>query len=155
MISSKRIIIAFGLVVTLLACKSYRQQEEEMPDSRTRGTIRISADESFRPIIDAQVAVFESNHPLANIIVDYKPEADCLRDMLVDSVRMVIATRPNTEAEKNRVADTFRTELSSLVLAYDAIAVIGHPQNEDSFFTMTEIREVLTGRFKRNLIAVF
>ena len=117
--------------------------------------IRVSADESFKPVIDAQVQVYESNHPNARIMVEYKPEADCLRDMLVDSVRMIIATRGNTQEELEAVADSLQTELKSLVVARDAIAVIVHPESEDSFFTMSEIREILNGRFKKNLIPVF
>src|SRR5687767_8911782 len=111
--------ICLAIIIALTGCKSFEEKEMEKPDSLRRGTIRISADESFKPIIDAQVQVFESNNRTAHIIVDYKPEADCLKDMLVDSVRMVIVTRSHTEAEKNLVADSFKTELRSLAVAYD------------------------------------
>ena len=148
-------VIFFGALFLCSACKSYREQEQEMPDTWRRGTLRVSADESFKPIIDAQVQVYESNHPGARILVDYKPEAECLKDMLVDSVRMIIATRGYAESEKNAVADSLKTELRDLVLARDAIAVITNPQSPDSFFTMGEIREVLTGRSNKKLIPVF
>ncbi|HEX5652365.1 MAG TPA: substrate-binding domain-containing protein [Chitinophagaceae bacterium] len=150
------ILIGIGLCCLFgVACKSYREQEAEKTDTRYRGTIRISADESFKPVIDEQVQVYESNNPGTRILVDYKPEADCLKDMLTDSVRMIIATRANTESEKNAVSDSLKTELVNLVLARDAIAVITHPQSTDSFFTMNEIREVLKGNFNKNLIPVF
>ena len=136
----------------LASCKSYEEKNKELPDTYRRGMIRVSADESFKPVIDAQVQVYESNHPNARIMVEYKPEADCLRDMLVDSVRMIIATRGNTQEELEAVADSLQTELKSLVVARDVIAVIVHPESEDSFFTMSEIREILNGRFKKNLI---
>jgi phosphate transport system substrate-binding protein len=42
-----------------------------------------------------------------------------------------------------------------MVVARDAVAVIVHPQAEDSLFTMTDIRNILTGGFKKNLIPVF
>jgi phosphate transport system substrate-binding protein len=42
-----------------------------------------------------------------------------------------------------------------LSLAYDAIAVIVHPSAKDSLFTMTELKEILQGKFKKNLIPVF
>ena len=96
------IIVGIGLSCLLgISCKSYREQEADKTDTRFRGTIRISADESFKPVIDEQVQVYESNNPGTRILVDYKPEADCLKDMLTDSVRMIIATRVNTESEKN------------------------------------------------------
>lgn len=139
----------------LSGCKTYEEKDKEKPDTWRRGTIRVSADESFKPVIDAQVQVYESHYPNARIIVDYKAEADCLRDMLVDSVRMIIATRENTQLEKEAVADSLKTELKSLVIARDAIAVIVHPESEDSFFTMTEIKDILKGSFNKTLIPVF
>lgn len=146
-------MFACGLLVT--GCKSYKEQEKELPDTYKRGTIRVSADESFKPIIDAQVQVYESNHPGTKIIVDYKPEADCLRDMLVDSVRMVIATRKPSAAEKEAVSDSLKVGVEDLVVARDAVAVIVNPQSEDSFFSMKEIKAILQGNFNKNLIPVF
>src|SRR5688572_29066161 len=142
-------------VIVFAACGSYEEKRKRLPDNYRIGYMRISADESFKPVIDAQVQVYQSNNPSTRIFVDYKPEAECLKDMLTDSVRMIIATRKNTQAEERKVADSFDTELQSLVIARDAIAVIANPQSEDSFFTMKEIKDILTGRFNKNLIPVF
>jgi phosphate transport system substrate-binding protein len=143
------------MVLLTAGCKSYRQQDAEKPDTPIRGTIHISADESFKPVIDEQVQVYESNHPDARIIVHYKPEAECLKDMLIDSIRMVMVTRASSATEKSIVADSLKTELKETVIARDAIAVITHPESEDSFFTMNEIKDILRGRFNKNLIPVF
>jgi len=42
-----------------------------------------------------------------------------------------------------------------MVIAYDAVAVIVNPMSPDSLFTMTEIKDILKGKFKKNLIPVF
>ena len=149
---------SIGLMVCWICfngCKSYKQQDDELPDTPNRGTIHISADESFKPIIDAQVQVYESNHPDTHILVDYKPEAECLKDMLVDSVRMIIATRYYTAAEKDLVADSLKVALYNMVLARDAIAVIMNPESEVQYFTRDDIRKILQGKFTKNLIPVF
>lgn len=146
--------ILFLCAVCFVACKSYKEQEEELSDTYKRGTIHVSADESFKPVIDEQVKVYEARHPDTHIVVDYKPEADCLKDMLTDSVRMIIATRRSNEAEKRMVADSLKIEAKDLVLARDAIAVIVHPQSPDSFFTMSEVKAILNGNFNKNLIPV-
>ena len=151
----KGLLIICACWLLMPGCKSYDEQERELPDTYRRGTIRVSADESFKPIIDAQVQVYESNYPGTKILVDYKPEADCLRDMLVDSVRMVIATRKSSVAEKEAVADSLKIGLEDLVVARDAVAVIINPQSADSFFTMNEIKAILRGDFNKNLIPVF
>ncbi|MBM3415735.1 MAG: phosphate ABC transporter substrate-binding protein, PhoT family [Bacteroidetes bacterium] len=142
-------------LLLLSACKSYDKQRDELPDNKYKGTIRVSADESFKPIIDEHIKIYESQHSGASIRVEYKPEADCLRDLPNDSVRMVIATRPASEEEKEYISDSLKKNLRSMTVANDAIAVIVHPSSPDSLFTMQELREILTGKFKKNLIPVF
>jgi phosphate transport system substrate-binding protein len=130
-------------------------EETKPPDTFYQGTIHISCDESFRPVIDAQVAVYEASYPDAHIVVHYKPEADCLRDFFNDSIRMVIATRGPSEAEKAKVIDSLKMGTVSLTVARDAIALIVHPDAPDSFFTMNQIRELVSGKAKGNVIPVF
>lgn len=144
-----------GLLGSLIGCKSFDEQADELPDNRYKGTIRVSADESFRPVIDEHVKIYESQHPNTHILVDYKPEADCLRDLPNDSVRMVIATRGASEDEKEFVSDSLNKQLKNMTLAWDAIAVIVNPSDPDSLFTMEEIKQVLTGNFNKKLIPVF
>ena len=136
-------------------CQSYSDQKAKLMDTPERGTIRISVDESFKPVIDEEVKVYESNRPGTAIIVDYKPEAECLKDLLVDSIRMIIATRSFSESEKNFIVDSMKTSPQRMVVARDAVAVIVNPLAEDSLFTMQEIREILTGKFGKKLIPVF
>jgi phosphate transport system substrate-binding protein len=139
----------------LAGCKSYDEQEKERPDSPKRGTIRVSADESFKPIIDQMVMVYESNHPGTKINVDYKPEAECMKDLFNDSVRMIIATRDVSEEERDAMIDSLKIGPKSMVIARDGISVIVHPSEQDTLFTMHEIKQVLTGRYNKKLIPVF
>jgi phosphate transport system substrate-binding protein len=127
----------------------------DTPLSRTdSGTLYISCDESFKPAIDAQIQVYRFQYPKANIIVRYKPEADCLRDLLSDSVQIVIATRGASSREASLIADSLKQMTHSLTVAYDAIAVIVHPQSPDSLFTVQEIRDLFSGKSKKGLIPV-
>ena len=142
-------------ILFIVACKSYKQQSMELPDTRERGKIHVSADESFKPIVDELVQVYESNYPGTSIIVHYKPEADALKDFAVDSIRMVIATRGYNEYERAFLVDSMNVAPEKMIVARDAIAVIVHPEAEDSLFTMEELKEILKGRFKKNLIPVF
>jgi phosphate transport system substrate-binding protein len=136
-------------------CKSYKQQQDELPDTRTRGRINVSADESFKPIIDEQVQVFESNFPGTTINVAYKAEAECLKDLTNDSIRMIITTRGYSANEKQFMIDSLKMLPEKMVVARDAIAVIVNLQAPDSLFTMKEIRDILTGKFSKKLIPVF
>ena len=147
-------IIIYSLLFFILAgCKSGPDKPET--DGFKFGKIYISADESFKPVIDSQVQVYESSYPDADIIVNYKPEADCIKDLLVDSIRMVVITRKISEAEKETMLDSIDVVASQMILAFDAVAVIDNPSSSDSLFTMGEIREILKGNFNKTLIPVF
>jgi phosphate transport system substrate-binding protein len=124
-------------------------------DTHSKGKINISADESFKPVIEAQVQVYEADYPDVKLNVHYKPEADCLNDLLVDSVRMIIVTRYIDQNEKLFLEDSLKISPDQMMMAYDAIAVITHPDEEIRRFTMQDIREILQGKFRKNLIPVF
>jgi len=148
-------IICLCAVLAVYGCGSKGPRKPSPTDSWRKGTIIISADESFQPVIDSHIQVFEASNPEAKIRVHYKPEAACLEDLSVDSIRMVIVTRYLDEKEAGFIKDSFEIKPQQMLVAYDAIAVIVHPEAEDTLFTMEEIKQVLTGRFKKNLIPVF
>jgi len=130
-----------------LSCNSPDKVKTET-DSPTQGTIYISVDESFKPVIEEQIRVHKSSFPETNIIVSYKPESDCFRDLQKDSTRMVIVARGLTKEE----ASFFENQLSYSpqygILAYDAVAVIVNRQSPDSIFTLSKLRSILSGKDK-------
>ncbi|MBC7826358.1 MAG: substrate-binding domain-containing protein [Chitinophagaceae bacterium] len=131
------------LVIFLQGCKNAAQPD--IRDTTTSGTILISVDETFKPVIDSQIKVFESQFPQAKIIVQYKPEAECLRDLNRDSVRMVIVTRGLSEKEEKILTDTLSYKPSFGTIAFDAIAVITNNRSVDTAFTMEDIRSMVKG----------
>ena len=155
MINKKAFYWLFIFFAGLLSCKSNEEKNAALKDSPVRGSITISADESFKPIIDAQVQVYESNHRGTKINVEYKPEADCVADLLNDSIRMIISTIKLTEAERMSIVDSLKMRVSQLPIARDAIAVIVNPRSPDSLFDMTDIKMILTGTYSKPLIPVF
>lgn len=114
-------------------------------DDLKSGTIHISVDESFKPVIDSQIKVFTSLYPEANIIAHYKSEAECLKDLLNDSIRMVIVTRGLSEGEGNMLKDSLGFIPYWNKVANDAIAVIVNTKQPDSLFTMGDIRSLMNG----------
>ena len=148
-------IIVLCLLFLAIDCKSYKEKEDALPDNRNKGTINVSADESFKPVIDEMVQVYEANHPGTRIIVQYKPEAECLKDMLTDSIRLIIVTRHYNMEEKDLMVDSMKVSPRSMVIARDGIAVIVNPKAPDSLFRMSDIKAILTGKVKKNLIPVF
>jgi phosphate transport system substrate-binding protein len=135
-----------GVVLITSGCSSDgSKKEQRQMETTTSGTIHISVDESFKPVIDSQVQVFESLHPDAHVIVHYKPEAECLKDLETDSIRMVIVTRGLTEEERASLEKKFRFSPRFGPVAYDAIAVMVNNKSTDTAFTMQDIRSIAQG----------
>jgi phosphate transport system substrate-binding protein len=142
-----RFTLFFLLVLILGSCNRQIKKPKYIAgdDTLTSGTIQISADESFRPVIDSQIKVFLSQHPNARIIAHYKPEAECLKDLLNDSIRMVIVTRGLSEEEVKFYADTLQFTPIFGKIASDAIAVVVNNKSKDSIFSVSDIRSMLNG----------
>jgi len=147
-IASKRIkFISTWVVVFFVSVLAGCNNAEQKPfgDTTNSGTINISVDESFKPVIDSQIKVFEASYKDAKIIAHYKPEAECLKDLNNDSIRMVIITRALTDKEVDLL--TKKEQFSPLQgkIAYDAVALIVNNQAKDSIFDMTDVRSILKG----------
>ena len=112
-------------------------------DTPLKGTIHISVDETFKPVIIEQIKVYEASYPNTHIIADYKPEADCFRDLNRDSTRMIIVAKPLTADQKKAFEDKLSFRPQSDILAYDAVSVIVNNENKDSLFTIARLQKLL------------
>jgi len=94
----KQISATLLLASFLGACSN--NEPKQPTDTLSSGNIRISADESYCPIIEDELNVFDSSFPEAHIKVTYKPESECIKDFLNDSVRLILVTRELLPDEK-------------------------------------------------------
>ena len=136
----------FILVVALLIMSCNNNQPADNRDSPVKGRIHISVDETFRPVIEEQLRVHKASFPQTDIQVTYESEADCFRSLQQDSTRLVIVARGLTEPE----AEAYKKNLSFRpiygILAYDAIAVVISKERKDSFFTLRQLTDMLSGK---------
>jgi phosphate transport system substrate-binding protein len=140
------------VVVAGISCNNKRSQPT---DSGTTGTIHISVDESFKPIIEEQISVFQSSNPKVNIIAHYKTEADCWKDLLNDSIRMVVVTKNITQDEARYYYDSLGLYPKGELLASDAVALVVNRNAPDSVFTKEEVAGMLLGTGKMPYKPVF
>lgn len=125
-------------------------------DSPVEGTIHISVDESFKPVIDEQIKVYEATYPGTTIIVHYKPEADCFRDLYKDTLnRMIIVTRGLTSKESRFYADSLSYTPVSDAIAFDAITVVVNKNSTDTLFTIDRLQKQLSGKLNNGQWIVF
>ncbi len=114
-------------------------------ESGTSGDIYIAVDESFQPIMEAQIANFMGLYPDAKVTAIYLPGEDAIEAMLnSDSIRLVIATRELTR-EEERVLEAQTTSAKPSRLATDAIALVVNRDNQDTILTRDQMIGILTG----------
>lgn len=137
----------FGLyiaLVALLLAEACNNSSRRPPDTQTSGTIRISVDDSFKPLLDTEINVFENLFPEAHINASYKSERDCIIDLLNDSATMIIVTRPLSDSEQVYFK-SIKMPINSKPIARDAVTLIVNPANKDTNMTMHEIRAIMSG----------
>ncbi len=152
------------VIITALSCfmipfflTGCNDSEQKSPsDTMLSGTIRISIDESFKPVMEEQIRVFEKSFPQAHIIAEYKTEANCFKDFYNDTAnRMVIVTRGLTDDEDVYFMDTLKYYPRWSNIANDAITIIVNSKSNDTLFTLERLRNQLSGKINRDQKMVF
>lgn len=138
-------IYFFLLLFILNSCG----KSEKPIDTTTSGTIYIAADESIRPIVEAEEMVFESIYPDAHIDFLYVSEQDAVKLLLSDTVKTAILTRHLTDSEKKHFDETKIVPRYS-PFANDAIAIILNNTSIDTVFTLEQISNILCGNLNSN-----
>lgn len=122
-----------------VACKN--QDKVQGPtDTTSSGVIEISADESFAPVLNQEIDVFENEYDQASIIPIYKSEVDAINLLLQDSVYLAITTRTLTEGE-NAALEQKKLFAKPVLLATDAVALIINRENPDSLLSVAQLKK--------------
>ena len=117
-------------------------------DTYSSGAISFASDESFSPIIDEEVQVFESIYREAKLTPIYTNEYDAINMLMKDSIQLVIASRNFTKKElENLKARNYLPV--AIPLAYDGLSLIINRENKDSCISVKDIKRVLSGEAKK------
>ncbi len=145
----KHSFLILAVLLFFAACKGKGGASSDDRDTPNKGTIRISVDESFKPVIEEQIKVHHSSFPDTKIIVSYKPEVECLKDLQNDSTRMILIARGLSKNESSIFESSIGYRPQFAILAYDAVAVIVNHASADSVFTINELKDILNGKSKK------
>lgn len=150
------IIFFLAAILLILVCCNNPNKRPAYLDSPSNGTINISVDEGFRPVMEEQIAMYEASFPGTKIIAHYKPEAECLKDLFRDSSnRMVVVTRGLDEKEQNYFKDSLQYVPAYNVVALDAVVLLVNAGSNDTLFTLNRLKEQLQGKINRGQEIVF
>lgn len=142
------------IVIGLFSCEGKKVSADL--DTPKKGTIHISVDESFRPVIEEEIKRFEETYPEAHVVASYKPESACFQDFIKDSAtRLAIITRGLTYKEAKYLKDSLGYRPQWQRLATDAVCVIVNGNSSDTLFTLDRLSQQLQGKINRNQVLVF
>jgi len=152
---ARAITAVLFLMIAGYGCKP-KKQVAIVTDTPVNGTINISVDESFKPVIDEQVKMYEASYPGTKINVHYKPEAECIKDLLNDSATsLIIVTRGLNKKEEKYFEDSLDFVPRYDKVATDAIAVVVNINSTDTIFTLQRLQNQLSGKLKGKQQIVF
>lgn len=138
----KASILSLALVL-FVSCK--QQNKDRFTDTLTSGVIPITVDETFEPIIQEEIDVFEAIYQDAGIVPQFTSELEAINLLLKDSVRLAITTRPLSSKEEAYLKSK-KFEPHSYKLALDGIALIVNRNNPDTLITVDQFRQILIGK---------
>lgn len=137
-----RLFILVSIIFGIVTCTGKNKPLDETP---TSGDIRISVDESYKLLVDAEIYVFTTFYQYAKITADYKPEWDVIADFMNDSVQVIITSKELTEDQigylrvQNYIART-------VTFAHDALALVINKENSDTLLKYNNIQDIFTGK---------
>jgi phosphate transport system substrate-binding protein len=136
-----------GLIVFVFLFAMCNQTSKNKSDKETilKGSLDITVDETVKPIVDDQVAVFEGTYYSAKITVKPKSEAELINDLLNQKAKVVIATRDLTKEELSRFEKS-KIKPRVTPFAKDAIAFISSKSNNDTLIALKSVIDFMQGK---------
>jgi phosphate transport system substrate-binding protein len=145
--ASKPIVLTISclLIILTIGIQCTGRKGAVIDETPTRGNIRIVADASFQPIVDAEIATFTGLYRYAHVNPTYVPETDLISAFLNDSVKVVVTAWEPTEKQKELLLNT-QVVVRTTNVAFDAIAFVLNKENNDTLFTYQNINDMFTGK---------
>lgn len=136
-----------GLVifVFLFAMCNQKSKNESNKETILKGALDVTVDETVKPIVDDQVAVFEGTYYSAKITVKPKSEAELINDLLNQKAKVVVTTRDLTKEEISRFEKS-KIKPRVTPFAKDAIALISSKSNNDKLIALKSVIDFMQGK---------
>jgi len=131
-----------GALAGLSSCEGNPLAYQE--DTHGRGKQKIYLEESYKPLFETSIYVFESQFPKADIIPEYCTQEEAIKALFEKKTNTICIARDLTKEEKASLKKA-SVEVRSTKMASDAVALIVHPDNQDSTLTIEQLKRILRG----------
>lgn len=149
--NNRRLLLAAGAslmltgTVAVVACNQPSGADAEDTSTPNTGTVSIAVDETFAPIVQAEVDTFAKLYPEAHVKMRSASEEQVMLDLLNDEVKVAVVSRELNAEEKALFAKQTIVPSTTRV-GIDGLAIIIHPSNPDSLLTIAQLQSIFTGK---------
>ncbi|MDR1585166.1 MAG: substrate-binding domain-containing protein [Prevotellaceae bacterium] len=141
--------LIFLVFVLLLSACNNRGGRVTRTDTLTSGMAVIAADDCYAPILAEEIAVFTGLNAEAGIDPVYAGEKEIFEYLFSDSIRLIVAARDLTDAERIYIREKLNLTPRSQKIATDGIALIVNPANRDTLMTVSALQKIMNGEITR------
>ena len=143
MFKKSKIYILISVSGLFVMCNQ-KEQTKSNNESILKGSVTLFVDETLVPIIEDQVAVFESNYD-AKIKIVSKSESEIVISLFKEKSGIAILTR-NLNLNENKIFEQKKITPKITKFATDAIAFISNKSNKDTLIELKSIIEFMQGK---------
>jgi phosphate transport system substrate-binding protein len=141
-------LVLVFLSVSLISCKKSNDVIRG-EDTILKGKVTILVDETLKPIIDDQVAVFESKYE-AKINLDARSEKELIKSFLNDTTGIAILSRTLSQ-EEIKSFERKRITPKTTKIGIDAIAFIRNKASKDTLIALEDVIRFMQGKEQANI----
>lgn len=142
MIKINKVLFLFFVCCLFLMCNQ-KEQSNTNKESILKGSATVFVDETLTPIIEDQVAVFESNYD-AKIKIISKSESEVVIALFKEKSGIAILTR-NLTIEENKIFEQKKITPKITKFAIDAIAFIANKSANDTLIDLRAVVQFMKG----------
>jgi len=136
---------SFLLIITLFmyACGGSSTSSKEKDE---HSYAKIIIDDSFKKLFKTSIDTYQSQFPKAKFIPFYDSEDKAIEGLMNDKkIKTIVISRELSKREIFLLKKK-DIEVRSNKIATDGIALIVHPSNPDSVFTVNELKNIFLGK---------
>ena len=141
MVSSRSFLFISIVFLLQISCTLNNRKVEE---THRKGKAVIYVDESFKPLFQTSIEVFQSQYPKSSIDAVYSSENDIINSFLDNKIKTICISRDLTKKEKANIFTNESIKVRSEKIAFDAVALIVHPDNKDTIALLEDLTTWLT-----------
>ena len=139
--NSKLFILGFSGICLVMCNKADTAKNSD--ESILKGSATILVDETLTPIIEDQVAIFESKYD-AKIKIVSQSETELIVSLFKENTGIAILTR-NLTVSENKIFEQKKITPKITKFAIDAIAFISNKSNNDTLIELKSVIDYLKG----------